>query len=219
MGLRPRTSGANRCCVIRPAASVPACSPVTIRCQIPARCQRQNGAYTACLDYCEQRKHQEAFRVFPEVREMVDKSDQAAEQRRLSTYRTEVTVVGWTFDKLCQKINVTQERPRLSFVKEQHQFAPLLEGTWRLLSGFERGLGWALLSGTDRRVEAEIPGGLALDLVINDDAFVNAAKSTCFLLLSACRLFTRRLSHDGHRTGQRQPIPYAHGQCHKKRIV
>ena len=80
----------------------------------------------------------------------------------------------------------------MSFVKAQHQLAPLLEATWRLLSGFEHGFGWALLSGTDREVEAYIPRGANLHLVIKDDAFVNAAKLTYFLLLSACRLSTRR---------------------------
>ena len=154
--------------------------------------RRARGLRCEILDYYEQRKHRDAFKVFPEVRKLLETSDQDAERGSLNTYRAEAAALGRTFDKLHQKINVTDELPKLSFVKGQHQFAPLLEGTWRLLSGFEHGFGWALLGGTDRKVEAHIPGGATLELVINDEAFVNAAKSTYFLLLSACRLFARR---------------------------
>jgi hypothetical protein len=84
------------------------------------------------------------------------------------------------------------ELKKLSFVKGQREFGPFLEGTWRLLSGYEHGLGWALLSGSDRKAQADIPGGLTMELVINDDQFVTAAKSTYFLFLAAARLYVRR---------------------------
>jgi hypothetical protein len=99
--------------------------------------------------------------------------------------------LGRNFDTLRQDINLTDEIPKLSFVK-QTDFAPFLEATWRQLSGFEHGLGWALLSGTDWSVEVPVPGGAGLHLVIKDESFVNAAKTTYFLMLSACRLFARR---------------------------
>lgn len=63
---------------------------------------------------------------------------------------------------------------------------------WRLLSGFEHGLGWAMLSGSDREVTAHIEGGAEMHLVISDESFVTAAKSTYFLLLAAGRLLVRR---------------------------
>jgi hypothetical protein len=67
-----------------------------------------------------------------------------------------------------------------------------LEGTWRLLSGYEHGLGWAPMRGSDGTVRATVPGGADMMLVINDDEFVNAAKSTYFLLIAACRLLQQR---------------------------
>jgi hypothetical protein len=109
---------------------------------------------------------------FPEVQKLLETSDQAAERGSLNTYKMEAAALGRAFDTLHQKINVTNELAKLSFVKGQHGFAPLLEATWRLLSGFEHGFGWALLSGTDRKVQAQIPGGATLELVISDDAFV-----------------------------------------------
>jgi hypothetical protein len=96
------------------------------------------------------------------------------------------------FDRVHQKVNVAQELPNLSFVRGKADFAVFLEGTWRLLSGFEHGLGWALLRGADRGAETEIPGGKGMFLSINDEQFVNAAKVTYALLSTACRLLRRR---------------------------
>src|SRR5262245_34959862 len=104
--------------------------------------------------------------------------------RVLSTEK-KTAALGRNFDKLRQKINIVDEMKGLSFVKAQQQMAPFLEATWRLLSGFEHGLGWALLDGTDREVQAETPGGMAFQLVIKDEQFVNVAKSTYFMLISA----------------------------------
>lgn len=71
-------------------------------------------------------------------------------------------------------------------------FAPLAVGTWRLLSGFEHGFSWALLKGSDRTIESNIPGGMSTRLVMNDDEFVNASKMTYFLLLGAMNHLMRR---------------------------
>jgi hypothetical protein len=161
--------------------------------------RRARGLRCEILDFYEQRKHRAAFKAFPEVRELLEESERQAQQGSLATYRTEAEQLKRNFDKMRPKINVTEELLKLSFVKEQAEFGPMLEATWRLLSGFEHGLGWALLSGSDKKVEVDIPGGAKLSLVISDDAFVNTAKSTYFLLITACRLFRRRhLEPDRH---------------------
>ncbi|MEU7826081.1 hypothetical protein [Catellatospora sp. NPDC049133] len=91
-----------------------------------------------------------------------------------------------------QKVNIVNELSKLGFVRGQHDFAVFLESTWRLLSGFEHGLGWAALRGADRGAETEIPGGKGIFLSINDEEFVNAAKVTYSLLTTACRLLRTR---------------------------
>ena len=101
-------------------------------------------------------------------------------------------MLGAQFDRVHQKINVTTELSRLSVVRGKPDFSAFLEGAWRLLSGFEHGFGWALMRGTERGAQAEIPGGMNVQLTINDDEFVTAAKSTYFLLATACRLFKKR---------------------------
>ncbi|MBB5827795.1 hypothetical protein [Micromonospora carbonacea] len=50
----------------------------------------------------------------------------------------------------------------------------------------------ALLSGSDRRVEAEIPGDVYARFARSDEQFVNAAKVTHFLPISALQVFKRR---------------------------
>jgi len=48
------------------------------------------------------------------------------------------------------------------------------------------------LKGSDGRVTASIPGGTDMHLVVNDEEFVTACKSTYFLLVTACRQLSRR---------------------------
>jgi hypothetical protein len=45
---------------------------------------------------------------------------------------------------------------------------------------------------SDKTVAAHIPGGADMLLVINDEAFVTAAKTTYFLLIAACQALRRR---------------------------
>jgi hypothetical protein len=157
--------------------------------------RRVRGLRCEVLDAYEQRRHRGALKKIPneELRELIraGEAEAEAEGGALSTYRAEAAALGRAFDTLHQKIDVIAELPKLSFLKALSDFGPFLEAIWRQLSGFEHGLGWALLSGTDRKTEVPVPGGAGLHLVIKDEAFVNAAKFSYFLLLSACRLFTR----------------------------
>jgi hypothetical protein len=154
--------------------------------------RRVRGLRCEILDLYERRRHRDEFRAFPQIQQLLETTAEDPDRDALKTYRVEAAALGRKFDKLRQKINVIDELPRLSFVKTQREFAPFLRATWRLLSGFEHGLSWALLRGSDVKVQAHVPGGADVELVISDEEFVIAAKSTYFLLLTACRLFTRR---------------------------
>jgi hypothetical protein len=156
------------------------------------RDRRMRGLRCEVLDFYEQRKHRAAFKALPEMRDLIDQAECEEDQSSLRTYRSEAAALGVTFDRVHQKVNVTTELSKLSFVRGQPDVATFLEATWRLLSGFEHGLGWALIRGTDRGAQAAIPGGMSVHLEINDDAFVTAAKTTYFLLMTACRLLKAR---------------------------
>jgi hypothetical protein len=110
----------------------------------------------------------------------------------MATYRAEAATLGRNFDRIKQQVNVTAELPKLMFVTGQPDLFPFLVATWWLLSGYEHGFGWALLKGSDSNVTARIPGGADMHLVIIDDELVTAAKTTYFLLITACRLLARR---------------------------
>lgn len=156
------------------------------------RDRRLRGLRSEVLDCYQQRAHLAAFKKIPEVRELVEDAERQQAQGSLAVYRDEAAALGVSFDRVHQKVNITDELPKLNFVRGQGEFAAFLEGTWRLLSGFEHGLGWAMLRGADRGAETEIPGGKGIFLSINDEEFVNAAKVTYALLATACRLLRTR---------------------------
>jgi hypothetical protein len=121
----------------------------------------------------------------------------AADERRIdqgsiATYTSEATQLRMAWDRAHQKLNVIDELKRLSVAGLSPETGPRLEGTWRQLSGYEHGLGWAAMSGSSRKVTARVPGGADVLLVIDDAAFVNAAKTAYLLLITACRTFRRR---------------------------
>jgi hypothetical protein len=156
------------------------------------RDRRLRGLRSEVLDCYQQRAHLAAFKKIPEVRNLVEDAERQQAQGSLAVYRDEAATLGVAFDRVHQKISITDELSKLTFVRGQRDFAAFLEGTWRLLSGFEHGLGWAMLRGADRGGETELPGGKGIFLSINDEEFVNAAKVTYALLATACRLFGSR---------------------------
>jgi hypothetical protein len=154
--------------------------------------RRRRGLRCEVLDCYQQRAHHAAFKKLPEVRQLIEDAERQQEQGSLAVYRAEAAALGEPFDRMHQKINVVVELPKLSFTRTQGDFAVFLEATWRLLSGFEHGLGWAMLQGANRGVATEVPGGMGMVLSIKDEEFVLAAKTTCALLVNACRVFKTR---------------------------
>jgi hypothetical protein len=153
--------------------------------------RRARGLRCEVLDMYEQKRHRAAFKAFPEVRDAIEEHERKLNETSIATYKTEAAALGRSFDNLRQKINVVDDVKKLSFVGDP-LVGVFLEGTWRLLSAYEHGLGWASMRGSDGTVKATVPGGADMMLVINDGEFVNAAKSTYFLLIAACRLLRRR---------------------------
>jgi hypothetical protein len=164
------------------------------------RKRRGRGLRCEILDAKEQRKHRAAFRAFPEADKLIDEWDQRTQLTSVQTYKDEAVKLGTTYDKLQQSVNVTDELPRLSAARLDRTIGPFFVATWRMLSGFEHGLGWAMLAGSDKTQQTAIDGGYDAHFVINDQAFVNAAKTTYYLLVSACELLIRRSTEPPQRT-------------------
>jgi hypothetical protein len=154
--------------------------------------RRARGLRCEILDAYEQRRHRSAFKVFPQVRQLIEDAESSHDAGSIATYKSEAAALGRKFDRLNQKINIVDELKKLQVVQTDPQFAPHLEATWRLLSGYEHGFSWAMLAGSDRSDQTRIPGGAEAHFVINDQAFVTAAKSTYLLLITGCRLLRQR---------------------------
>ena len=159
--------------------------------------RRERGLRCEVLDTYEQRRHRAAFKAIPELREAIEETERSINEGSIATYRKEARALGRDFSLFHQKINLVDELKKLSFVRDDQTKAAFLEAAWRLLSGYEHGLGWASLRGSNATVRAEIPGGVDALLVINDAEFVNAAKSAYLLLITACRQLRRRHTEPG----------------------
>ena len=154
--------------------------------------RRFRGLRSEVLDAYEQRRHVAVFKSLPELAELIEQDEAKKDAGSFATYRAEADALGRTFAEVSTKVNVVDALRHLTFVNAQPETGVWLEATWRQLSGFEHGLGWAMLRGSDRQVVAEVPGGSQIRVVVNDENFVNAAKMAYFLLLTACRLLRRR---------------------------
>lgn len=155
--------------------------------------RRRRGLRCEVLDCYQQRAHRAAFKKLPQLRHLIEEAERQQESGSLAVYRAEAAALGVDFDRVVrQSVNIVDQLPKLSFLKGQADFAAFLVGTWRLLSGFEHGLGWAVLRGTDRGAATEVPGGMGMVLSIKDEEFVLAYKTTYALLANACRTFRTR---------------------------
>jgi hypothetical protein len=153
--------------------------------------RRTRGLRCEVRDAREQRTHLASFEALPEVRDLIRQLEHRDEIGSMRTYRAEAAALGIRWDRLGQKVNLVDEIPKLSAV-QAGDLAPFVVATWRMLSGYEHGLSWASMRGSDTYRVAEIPGGVSMQMTINDDAFIMAGKTTYFLLLTACKLLERR---------------------------
>jgi hypothetical protein len=71
-------------------------------------------------------------------------------------------------------------------------FNNFLVSTWRRLSGFQHGFGYALIAGADRGRSIPIPGGESLYISTNDQDLVNTSKIVSAFHIAALQLVIRR---------------------------
>ncbi|GAA2114871.1 hypothetical protein [Nocardioides bigeumensis] len=159
--------------------------------------RRRRGLRCEVNDERERKNHLEAFKGVPQVSRAI--TDELAERDRTvgRTYRAEAKELGLPWSRAGERVNVVRELSTLRFVRTSNDpvMLAMLVSTWRMLSGIEHGLGYALLRASKATTEAVVPGGFVTRLTIDDTAFVTAWKSTAYLLLVAFerleRLHTR----------------------------
>jgi hypothetical protein len=165
--------------------------------------RRARGLRVEGVDAYEQRKRTAAFKAFDAIRQLIEDHEAETNAGAMATYKAEAAALGRRWDTVRAKVNVLDELSKMPFLRAQPDMIPSLEATWRLLSGYEHGFGWALLRGSDKQVIGKIDGGSEIRLVMNDETFELAAKSAYFLLMRACRVLRTR--HLG-RTSQHLPL-------------
>jgi len=160
------------------------------------RTRRIRGLTCELQDQRQRQLHTECLLGYPEVKKALEegKRKSEAEAGSMWTYRKEARELQVSWETVNNKrgVNVFDQLPRLTFATGNQDFQMFLQATWRTLSGFEHGLGWALLRNSDRAVEAPLPGGALMRMTVNDDAWVNIAKMAYALLLEGLRLYERR---------------------------
>lgn len=155
--------------------------------------RRKRGLHLEVQDARQQQLHLECFQHLPAVAKAVKSQLAAHEAGSGQTYRAEARELGVGWDHLRMRVDVAGSLPKLAAAQAQSKaFGAHLQASWRLLSGFEHGLSYAALRGSDTSADVKIPGGQSMRLVVNDDALVSALKTTYFLFLTAARLYERR---------------------------
>lgn len=148
--------------------------------------RRHRGLRCDVQDEIQQRRHLQTFKDVPEVAKEVAEALAGRRSGPEAVYRQEATALGMKWETATRKVQVVDELKTLSFVRGTGS-PEFMEATWRMLSGYEHGLAWSMLRGSDMTSEIKVEGGYEVVLTINDDAFVTASKCALALLLTALR--------------------------------
>lgn len=153
--------------------------------------RRQRGLRCEVYDHRESNAYLREFEVVVEVSDAVRQTlKQRAETENV--YKSEAHALRMKWEPKYAKPNVREELGKLAFL---HRAEPLVRATmlahWRMLSGYEHGLTWALMIGSDRVAKSKIPGGQEVAISMNDSAFVTAYKATMWLIFEALSRYRR----------------------------
>ncbi|MBS42314.1 MAG: hypothetical protein CMH83_03870 [Nocardioides sp.] len=150
--------------------------------------RRRRGLQVEVRDEIEQQNHIKAFASVPDATDLVAEAIAQRKARSEASYRRDAQALNVKWDTVRQKVNVVDELRKIRFLQPHEPgVRATFIATWRMLSGFEHGLGWAMLRGSNAKRRAEIPGGHVMELSMKDDAFVTAGKCTAWLMLEAAQ--------------------------------
>lgn len=120
----------------------------------------------------------------------------ARDTANMRTYRDEAAAAGLAWDRAAQKLNLIEELPRLSIVREMLTGVDvdprLITGMWRSLSGMTHGYPYAAQNNSEIIASIDIPGGRRVTYSIDDASFDVHAMTSTGLLVGAIALFIRR---------------------------
>jgi hypothetical protein len=158
-----------------------------------SRERRRRGLRLEVLDSKEQRNWIDSLRDVGVDEEAID-ANARWQTGATRVYKSEASALGLTWALANQAVNLITELPKLAYTREMYsdEFNSFLVSTWRRLSGFQHGFGYALIAGADKGRSIPIPGGESLYISTNDQDLVNTCKIVSAFHIAALQLVIRR---------------------------
>lgn len=101
-----------------------------------------------------------------------------------------------------QSYKLTKEIENLAWLSDPPSITPLIRAQWRFLSGYEHGMSWSLVLGSDHTNTEETPKGRTSTISVND-AHLMMSFSTCLYTINASLVLF--LDRCGIQVGDRRP--------------
>lgn len=158
--------------------------------------RRQRALRLELTNHVEWIKYLREFVAMPEFSKRVGEEIARSQADVESVYLSEATALNLTYGQAKQPINVTEELPRLDATKAiGPESMAIVPACWRVLSGSQHGLPYALLHNSNIQVQAPVPGGQRVLASMKDEAFELYASVTLWLVWQACDRLTYRCTH------------------------
>lgn len=147
--------------------------------------RRYRGLRSEIWDAVEELKYLQTLVNLGDMSERVQGLADRRRKQRIDTYQDELAQMGRDWEKARQSVSVIDAIPRLSFVRNQGDLGVFIQSTWRLLSGYQHGKGWAVVHGSSKTAVAQVVGGVSVQIELDGETFVTAAKATLLVLVKA----------------------------------
>ncbi|SEQ41940.1 hypothetical protein [Microlunatus flavus] len=109
-------------------------------------------------------------------------------------YQRDAAALGVGWSEVKTKLVTADEILKLTFVRVDCDkvLGPLMVLSWRQLSGYQHGHISAIIGGSMKTAQADIPGGAQAQLTIDDSSFGSALQSAALMQVWAVETFIRR---------------------------
>lgn len=160
-----------------------------ILCSEVSQIRRQRGLRSEVLDRKQRKAWLDCYNLSGE-----QKATAEADHKRVTDiYKAECASLHLAWKTAGDKPNLVVELPKLpGVIAFGNEFGTISVGTWRILSGLTHGGQYALQIMSEASHEQEIERGVRRVIAIDDDAFLNNARISLFMLMEAARLYIRR---------------------------
>ena len=94
--------------------------------------------------------------------------------------------------KVTNKINFRDEIGKFSHLRSNPELAAFLRAIWRRMSGVQHGMSYASLLGNEKHDQVEIPGGVEVLLLTDDDTLLTECRASALMQRWAMEKYIQR---------------------------